>query len=53
MQLGVLSNMLRGLPMQSSSTQMYQAQPSMISQIAGGLGTGLQLYNTANQAFWW
>jgi hypothetical protein len=51
MQLGVLSNMLRGLPMQSSSTQMYQAQPSMISQIAGGLGTGMQLYNTANQAF--
>lgn len=51
MQLGVLSNMLRGLPMQSSSTQMYQAQPSMMSQLAGGLGTGLQLYNTANQAF--
>lgn len=51
MQLGVLSNMLRGLPMQSSSTQMYQAQPSMFSQLAGGLGTGLQLYNTANQAF--
>ena len=51
MQLGVLSNMLRGLPMQSSSTQMYQAQPSMLSQLAGGLGTGLQLYNTANQAF--
>ena len=50
MQLGVLSNMLRGLPMQASTTQMYQAQPSMASQIAGGLGTTAQLYNTFNQA---
>ena len=50
MQLGVMSNMLRGLPMQSSTTNMYQAQPSMASQIAGGLGTGLGLYQQGQQA---
>jgi len=35
MQLGLLNSMLRGLPMQQSSTQMYQAAPNPISQIAG------------------
>lgn len=50
MQLGVLSNMLRGLPMQAATTQMYQAQPSMMSQMAGGLGTGMALYGQAKQA---
>lgn len=39
MQLGVMSNLLRGLPMQASSTQMYQAQPSGAQQ-ALGLGLG-------------
>lgn len=39
MQLGVMSNLLRGLPMQSSSTQMYQAQPSGAQQMLGmGMG---------------
>jgi hypothetical protein len=38
MQLSTMSNLLRGLPMQSMSTQQYQAAPSAISQIAG-LGT--------------
>jgi hypothetical protein len=38
MQLGTLNSMLRGLPMQQTSTQMYQAPPSAISQLAG-LGT--------------
>jgi hypothetical protein len=51
MQLGVLSNMLRGLPMQSSSTQMYQAQPSAASQAMGSIGAGLELYKTAKSAF--
>jgi hypothetical protein len=37
MQLGFMSNMLRGLPLQSQTTQGYQAQPSMLSQV-GGLG---------------
>ena len=35
MQLGLLNSMLRGLPMQQSSTQMYQAAPNPISTIAG------------------
>ena len=38
MQLGTLNSMLRGLPMQAATTQMYQAAPSAISQ-AAGLGT--------------
>lgn len=40
MQLANMSNLLRGLPMQSTSTQTYQAAPSMLSQVAG-LGTGI------------
>lgn len=46
-QLGYFSNMLRGLPVQLSSTQTtYGQPPSMASQILGaGLG-GLGLYNT-------
>jgi hypothetical protein len=39
MQLGNMSNLLHGLPMQSSTTQSYQAQPGIASQI-GALGTG-------------
>ena len=39
MQLGFMSNMLRGLPMQASTTQSYQAQPSGAQQ-ALGLGLG-------------
>jgi len=42
--------MLRGLPMQQSSTQMYQAAPSTVSQLGGlgiaGLG-GAAMYNAA------
>ncbi len=39
-QLGNMSNLLRGLPMQSSSTQSYQAPPSPLAT-AAGLGTGI------------
>jgi hypothetical protein len=42
MQLGFMSNMLRGLPMQSQTTQLYQAQPSVLQQgigLAGAAGT--------------
>jgi hypothetical protein len=39
MQLGFMSNILRGLPMQASTTQTYQAQPSGAQQ-ALGLGLG-------------
>jgi len=39
MQLGMMSNMLRGLPMESSTRQMYQAQPGVGQQALGyGLG---------------
>jgi len=42
MQLGVLNSMLRGLPMQQSSTQMYQAPPNPLNQALslGALGAG-------------
>ena len=47
-QLSFLSGLLHGLPLQSVSTQSYQAPPSTLSQVAG-LGTagiaGLGLYN--------
>lgn len=43
-QLGTLSNMLRGLPMQASTTQMYQAQPPMLQQAVGLAGAGANLY---------
>jgi hypothetical protein len=53
LQLGMLNSMLRGLPMQQSTTQMYQAAPSQISQLAGlgtaGLGAAA-MYNAANKA---
>jgi len=48
MQLGSLSNMLRGLPMQSSSTNMYQAQPNALTQGIGAAGTMASLYNAYN-----
>lgn len=35
MQLANMSNLLRGLPMQSTTTQTYQAPPSALSQLAG------------------
>ena len=42
MQLGVLNSMLRGLPMQQSSTQMYQAPPNPLTQALslGAIGAG-------------
>jgi hypothetical protein len=44
LQLGFMSNMLRGLPMQAQTTQMYQAQPSTLQQGIGLLGAGASLY---------
>lgn len=34
-QLGNMSNLLRGLPMQSTTTSAYQAAPALASQLAG------------------
>jgi hypothetical protein len=53
LQLGMLNSMLRGLPMQQASTQMYQAAPSSVSQLAGlgtaGLGAAA-MYNASKGA---
>ena len=44
MQLANMSNLLRGMPMQSATTQTYQAQPSGLSQLAGLAATGAGAY---------
>ena len=46
-QLANMSNLLRGLPMQSGTTQMYQAAPSPISQLGGLAATGLGVYGAS------
>jgi hypothetical protein len=48
MQLGTMSNMLRGLPMQASSTQQYMAAPNQLSQAIGTIGSGASIYNAFN-----
>lgn len=52
-QLAFMNAQLRGLPLQSSTVQQYQAAPSAISQ-AAGLGTagiaGLGLYNAMSNS---
>jgi hypothetical protein len=45
MQLGTMSNMLRGLPMQASTTNQYQAAPNQVSQAIGTIGAGASIYN--------
>jgi hypothetical protein len=45
MQLGFMSNMLRGLPMQSTSTQQYVAAPNQLTQGIGALGAGANIYS--------
>jgi hypothetical protein len=50
MQLSLMSSLTRGLPLQQSTTQQYQAAPSALSQI-GGLGAaGLGLYGMGRSA---
>jgi hypothetical protein len=44
MQLGLLNSMLRGLPMQQSSTQMYQAAPNPLTQAAGLASTAYGMF---------
>jgi hypothetical protein len=45
MQLGVMSNMLRGLPMQAATTNQYVAAPNPITQGIGAAGTYASLQN--------
>ena len=51
-QLAFMNAQIRGLPLQTMTTQGYQAAPSTVSQLAG-LGTtgiaGLGLYNAMNK----
>ena len=44
MQLGFMSNMLRGLPMQATTTQSYMPTPSLTTQAISGLGTAAGAY---------
>jgi hypothetical protein len=43
-----MSNMIRGLPMQASSTQQYAAAPNQLSQAIGTIGSGASIYNAFN-----
>jgi hypothetical protein len=45
MQLGTMSNMLRGLPMQASTTNQYAAVPNAITQGIGAAGAYANLKN--------
>jgi hypothetical protein len=45
MQLGTMSNMLRGLPMQASTTNQYAASPNPLSQAIGTVGAGANIYS--------
>jgi hypothetical protein len=46
-QLSNMSNLLRGLPMQSTTTQSYQAAPSAVSTLGGLAATGLGAYGAS------
>lgn len=50
MQLGMMNAMLRGLPMQTQSTQLYQAQPSMLQQGIGLTGAASTLFGGGGRA---
>lgn len=44
MQLGFMSNMLRGLPLQATTTQSYMPTPNLATQAIAGLGTAAGAY---------
>lgn len=44
MQLGFMSNMLRGLPLQATTTQSYMPTPNLTTQAIAGLGTAAGAY---------
>jgi hypothetical protein len=45
MQLGTMSNMIRGLPMQAQTTNQYAAAPNQLTQGIGTAGAAASLYN--------
>jgi hypothetical protein len=49
MQLGMMNAMLRGLPLQQSTTQQYQAAPNQLSQLSGLGLTGAAMYGMAKK----
>jgi len=49
MQLGQMNAMLRGLPLQTQSTQLYQAQPSAIQQGIGLAGAAGSFFGGRNR----
>ena len=44
MQLGIMNSMLRGLPLQQTTTATYQQQPSTTQQLAGLAGAGMSYF---------
>lgn len=48
MELGMMSNMLHGLPMQSTTTNQYQASPNPLLQGIGVGGAAASIYNSLN-----
>jgi len=48
MQLGTMSNLIRGIPMTNQTSTQYQSQPSAISQIGGLAATGIGTYGALN-----
>lgn len=44
MQLGIMNSMLRGLPLQQTTTASYQQQPSTAQQLTGLAGAGLSYF---------
>lgn len=47
MQLGFMSNLIRGTPTGNTTETRYQAQPSWLQQVGGALGTAGSLYGAA------
>lgn len=47
MQLGFMSNLIRGTPTGNTTETKYQAQPSTLTQLGGALGTAGSLYGAA------
>lgn len=51
MQLGTMSNMLRGLPMQAATTNQYMAAPNQLTQGIGAAGSLAYMNNAMNRGY--